>query len=96
MARRPLTSLPFPPRRPPAGARATAPAASMRFAEHSIVTRSSDMRLDDGRVLPSGAKGAVVGIWRDGVAYEVEFDEPFHAVVTVPVANLRQAGRASA
>jgi hypothetical protein len=60
----------------------------MRFAEHSIVTLSSDMRLDDGRVLPSGAKGAVVGIWR--------VDEPFHAVVTVPVANLRQAGRASA
>jgi len=54
------------------------------------------MRLADARVLPPGAEGVVVGIWRDGAAYEVEFDEPFHAVVTVPVANLRQAGRASA
>lgn len=54
------------------------------------------MRLDDGRVLPPGAAGAVVGIWKDGAAYEVEFGEPFHAVVTVPGAKLRQAGRASA
>jgi hypothetical protein len=72
------------------------PAARARFAEHSIVTLSSDMRLDDGRVLPPGATGAVVGIWQDGAAYEVEFNEPFHAVVTVPGASLRHAGRASA
>jgi len=55
------------------------------LAEHAIVTLSSDARLEDGRLLPRGAAGAIVGIWRDGAAYEVEFREPFHAVATVPV-----------
>lgn len=60
------------------------------------MTLSSGVLLEDGRMLPPGAAGAVVGIWRKGVAYEVEFNEPFHAVVTVPAEGLRHAGRASA
>lgn len=64
------------------------------FAEHSMVTLSSQLRLDDGRVLPPGARGAVVGIWAEGESYEVEFIEPFHAVVTVSAPKLRRAGSA--
>ncbi|HEX8165624.1 MAG TPA: hypothetical protein VF601_07530 [Beijerinckiaceae bacterium] len=54
----------------------------------------SGVELEDGRRLPPRAEGAVVGIWADGAAYEVEFDKPFHAVVTVPAKKLRQAERA--
>jgi type III restriction enzyme len=36
-----------------------------------------------GRELPAGAHGTVVGVWRGGRAYEVEFTEPFECLVTV-------------
>jgi hypothetical protein len=70
-------------------------AAAGLFQEHSVVTLFSGLELEDGRMLPPGAAGAVVGIWKKGAAYEVEFNEPFHAVVTIPAEALRQAGRAS-
>jgi hypothetical protein len=44
----------------------------------------------DGKVLPEGAKGAVVHAYRGGAGYEVEFDEPFHCVVTVGRDDIRQ------
>jgi hypothetical protein len=44
----------------------------------------------DGKVLPEGAKGAVVHTYRGGAGYEVEFDEPFHCVVTVGRDDIRQ------
>ena len=34
-------------------------------------------------VLPKGTTGAVVFAYRDGAGYEVEFDKPFHCIVTV-------------
>lgn len=37
----------------------------------------------DGGVLPEGTRGIVVHAYRGGAGYEVEFAEPFHAVVTV-------------
>ena len=40
-------------------------------------------RACDGRVLPEGTTGTVVFVYRDGAAYEVEFEEPFHCVVTL-------------
>jgi hypothetical protein len=43
-----------------------------------------------GKVLPEGTKGAVVHAYRDGVGYEVEFDEPFHCVITVGRDDIRQ------
>lgn len=61
------------------------------LAEHSVATLSSTFDLDDGRTLPAGSAGAVVGIWGEGKAYEVEFMEPFHAVVTVPARRLSDA-----
>lgn len=44
----------------------------------------------DGKVLPEGTKGAVVHTYRGGAGYEVEFDEPFHFVVTVGRDDIRQ------
>lgn len=41
-----------------------------------------------GRDLPAGAHGTVVGVWRDGAAYEVEFTRPFACLVTVRAASL--------
>ncbi len=43
------------------------------------------------RILPAGATGTVVFAYRDGVGYEVEFDEPFHSVVTVERDDIRLA-----
>ena len=37
----------------------------------------------EGRVLPEGATGTVVYTYRHGKGFEVEFEEPFHCVVTV-------------
>ena len=69
-----------------------APDAPIRpFPEHSMVTLLSSVELEDGRLIARRAEGAVVGIWADGAAYEIEFDKPFHAVVTVPAAKLRHA-----
>jgi hypothetical protein len=62
------------------------------LAEHSIAILSSPWNLDDGRTLPAGAAGAIVGVWGGGKAYEVEFAEPFHAVVTVPASELSASG----
>lgn len=44
-------------------------------------TRFKD--LDDVRLkstlhgVPKGTRGTVVGVWKEGLAYEVEFSEPF-------------------
>lgn len=58
------------------------------LSEHSLAKLASPLDLPDGRTLPSGAAGAVVGIWAKGKAYEVEFLKPVHAVVTVPASVL--------
>jgi hypothetical protein len=63
------------------------------FPEHSIVALLSGFTLEDGRLLPPKTEGTVVGVWANGEAYEVEFDKPFHAVVTIPAAKLRSTER---
>ena len=59
------------------------------FEEHSIITLLSSLPLD-GQVLPKGATGTVVAVYKSGVAYEVEFFEPFHIVATVPPEKIAQ------
>lgn len=44
-----------------------------------------------GGIKPAGSTGAIVGIWGDGQAYEVEFREPQGALATVPAGDLRPA-----
>jgi hypothetical protein len=57
------------------------------FAELSIVTLTKAMHVA-GRPLPRGTSGTVVAAYKDGLAYEVEFEQPFHAVVTVEADDL--------
>ena len=42
-----------------------------------------------GRDLPAGAHGTIVGVWRNGAAYEVEFTQPFACLVTLRAASLQ-------
>lgn len=44
----------------------------------------------DGKILPEGTTGAVVHAYRDGAGYEVEFDKPFHCVVTIGRDDIRR------
>lgn len=43
---------------------------------------------EDGVHMPAGAHGVVMGVYADGLAYEVEFHAPVHAVLTVERSDL--------
>ena len=68
---------------------ATSLAPGVGIPELSRVALLAD-REAEGRILPSGAQGTVVGTWERGRAYEVEFTVPFHAVVTVEAHEIAQ------
>ena len=55
----------------------------------TVVVALTHARECKGKVLPEGAKGAVVFEYRDGAGYEVEFDEPFHCILTVERDDIR-------
>jgi hypothetical protein len=57
------------------------------FPELSTVRLTRDVDVK-GRILPKGARGTVVAAYSDGIGYEVEFETPFHAVVTLEAGNL--------
>jgi len=61
------------------------------FPELSRVRLAKEFCLGEGKTLPVGTSGTVVGVWAQGEAYEVEFSKPFHAVLTVPAQQLRKA-----
>ena len=39
----------------------------------------------EGGRLPAGASGTIVAVHAAGEAYSVEFEEPFHALVSLPL-----------
>lgn len=49
-----------------------------------------DASTDEGKVIPAGSEGTIVGIWQRGLAYEVEFSRPSHALATVRIEHLRK------
>lgn len=65
-------------------ARRSAPA---HYAELSVVRLARDLDVE-GETLKAGTRGTVVGVYADGAAYEVEFNTPFHAVLTLETADL--------
>ena len=65
--------------------------ASRAIPEHSMVDLHDSLALTDGRVLPVGARGAVVFVHGGGEAYEVAFAGPVHAVATVRAPSLSRA-----
>ncbi len=57
------------------------------FAELSVVALTHAVEIE-GQSLPEGTLGTVVAAYGDGVGYEVEFERPFHAVVTLQAGDL--------
>ncbi|PWC88479.1 hypothetical protein TSH100_07585 [Azospirillum sp. TSH100] len=60
------------------------------FEELTRVALSRPVETEGG-VLRAGAMGTVVGVYRGGAAYEVEFVKPFHTVATVMPDAIRHA-----
>lgn len=63
------------------------PANFARVAELDTVALARPVAVD-GRTMPAGSRGTVVAVYNAGVAYEIEFERPFHAVATVRAADL--------
>ena len=59
------------------------------LAELSSVTLTRHVDVD-GNTLPRGSRGTVVYVYQDGRGFEVEFEQPFHAVVTLERSDLDQ------
>ena len=68
--------------------------ASERFEELDVVALREPFALSRDASLPRGARGTVVGVWGGGQAYEVEFTEPFTALVTLRPSQVRRAATA--
>ncbi len=60
------------------------------IAELEIVRLREPVETDNG-MMPSGAEGTVVYVHRNGEAFEVEFERPFHAVSTLMAAAVERA-----
>lgn len=58
------------------------------FPELSVVALRHDHDCE-GQVLPEGSEGAVVFVYAGGAGYAVEFDAPFHCLLTLGRDDLR-------
>lgn len=61
--------------------------AGRSIRELDLVRLLAEVKLDEGR-LPIGAMGTAVYRHRDGEAFEVEFIDPFPAVVTLRASEI--------
>lgn len=59
-----------------------------RFRDLDSVLVTIPVTTDDGDAIPTGTEGTIVGIWRGGAAYEVEFAQPPGALATVAAGDL--------
>lgn len=59
------------------------------FKDLDRVVLTADVTSDDGDTIREGAAGTIVGVWRDGKAYEVEFTAPVAGLATVLPGALR-------
>lgn len=62
--------------------------AEQAIPELASVSLLADTKTLEGDVVQAGAEGTVVGRWRGGLAYEVEFTSPV-GVATVRAGDLR-------
>lgn len=65
-----------------------------RFQDLDSVTINVAVITDDGDQIAAGSEGTIVGIWRGGAAYEVEFAEPPGALATIDSGDLTLVARA--
>ena len=61
--------------------------AGHRFAELAVVSLAHAVSVA-GKSLPAGSAGVVVAAYADGDGYEIEFEHPFHAIVTLEAVDL--------
>ncbi|KQO94855.1 DUF4926 domain-containing protein [Methylorubrum extorquens] len=61
--------------------RRQAPRSAFKDLDRVVLT--ADVTTDDGDTVAAGAEGTIVGVWRDGAAYEVEFTTPIAGLATV-------------
>lgn len=54
------------------------------------VALTADVISDDGDTITAGSEGTVVGVWREGGAYEVEFTAPVAGLATALPGALRR------
>lgn len=66
-----------------------------RFQDLDRVRVTKAVSTDDGDQIVAGREGTVVGIWRDGAAYEVEFAHPPGALATVDSDDLALVAHAA-
>ena len=59
-----------------------------RFTELAVVRLVRAVEDDEGRMIEAGSRGTIVATWGEGVAYEVEFVQPFQALATVDTVDL--------
>lgn len=60
-----------------------------RHPELSLVSLARPVEAEEG-ILPAGSTGTVVHVYPGERAYEIEFVRPFHALVTVESAAIRE------
>lgn len=72
--------------------RRSEPRSDLRDLDRVMMTAA--VTTDDGDVIEAGRTGTVVGVWRGGAAYEVEFAQPMGALATVEAAGLQLFARA--
>lgn len=64
----------------------------IRLKELDRLVLDEEVDTADG-LLPRGAEGTVVLVWRNGEAFEVEFTRPFPALVILKPNQVRRAAR---
>jgi hypothetical protein len=64
-----------------------------QFRELDDVVVLAPVVSDDGDTIPVGREGTILGVWREGEAFFVEFAEPEGAIATVRPQDLRRLGR---
>lgn len=69
------------------GVFARAPIADTTLDEHDRVRLRETFSSENG-VVPKGSVGTIVGVWKKGELYEVEFLAPVQAVLTIPAMAL--------
>ena len=66
-----------------------------RFQDLDDVRINVAVVTDDGDRIEAGSEGTVVGIWRGGAAYEVEFAQPPGALATIEADDLTLVARSA-
>ncbi|AWB22233.1 DUF4926 domain-containing protein [Methylobacterium currus] len=72
-----------------------APDAPLAIRELDTARLLLEVTDDEGREVPAGSVGTVVGVWNQGEAYEVEFVTPFQALATVESGQLVRVSEAT-